>query len=176
MSTKWQKFDLKLSGYSDVEREAIALEVIDKIIKRSKKGIDKNGDSFPRLSSGYAKYKQTIAGNKSSNLTLTGDMLDSIEIISNKSGKVVIGYEKGSNENAKADGNIRGTFGTNTPDESKARDFLGVSEQELAAILRKYPKDKASTEEKAIKKLLVNKEAQRLSGAVNLEDLEDGQD
>lgn len=176
MATKWQRFSIDLPGYSAEEREAIALEVIEKIIKRSKSGKDVNGESFPALSKPYAKYKGKIAGSRASNLTLTGDMLDSIEILTNRSGKVIIGYENGSNENAKADGNIRGTYGSNTPNKKVAREFLGINESELSNILSKYPKGTDKSEERAAKKLIVEGASSRLSGVVDVEDLEDGED
>lgn len=178
MATKHQKFSLNLSGYDEVEREAIALEVIDKIIKRTKQGLDKNGKEFSGKAGQYTKgYKNSknyeIAGKSSKvNLTLSGDMLDAIEILKNST-KVVIGYEKGSSENAKADGNIRGTYGQPSPNPSKARDFLGISEKELNQILKKYPKGTDKSRERAQELLLVNKESQRLSGAIELDDLED---
>lgn len=173
MATKWQKFKIDLSGYSSTEREAIALEVIDRIIKRSKSGVDRNGDKFPKLTKQYSKYKREIAGSGASDLTLTGDMLDSIEILSNNSKSVLIGYKNGSTENGKADGNIRGTYGSNTPNPQKARDFLGVSESELNKILNKYPKGEEISKERAVKKLLTEESAARLSGAVDTDDLED---
>jgi hypothetical protein len=54
----------------------------------------------------------------------------------------MIGFENGTDENARADGNIRGTYGKPTPDSSKARDFLGISKEDLRRyILSKFPLD-----------------------------------
>lgn len=154
MGAKHQKFVVDLSGYSPAEREAIAGDIIRQIQKRTKQGVDKDGQKFPSYTSGYKKSRDfKIAGKTSKvDLVLSGDMLDSIELLKNAP-KAVIGFERGSNENGKADGNIRGTYGQDTPIEGGkyARDFLGLSESELKSILRKYPKgsesrDRASRE------------------------------
>ena len=176
MATKHQKFSLNLQGYDDVEREAIAIEVIDKIIKRTRQGKDKNGDKLDgKYSKGYEQSQAFKIGGKSKgkiDLTLSGDMLDSIEILKN-SKKVEIGFQKGSVENGKADGNIRGTYGQDKPIPGKARDFLGISDSELQSILRKYPKDSDKAQQRAKELLIKNKESDRLSGKVDVADLEE---
>lgn len=172
MTTKHQKFDLDLSDYSPVEREAIALEVIDKIIKRTKSGKDKNGRAFEKYSKAYKESLAfKIAGKGSTpDLTLSGDMLDSIKILKNAP-KTVIGFKNGSVENGKADGNIRGTYGKEKTVGPK-REFLGISERELNSILSKYPKDSDRSVERAYKRILDEKAADKLSGRVKLQDLE----
>lgn len=179
MGTKWQKFELDLSDYDAFEREAIAVEVIDQIVKRTQNGKDKNGSAFAKYSKDYKNSLNFRNAGKSSSvdLTLSGDMLDSIAILSNRGGKVVIGFEKGSDENGKADGNIRGTFGQDRKVGPK-RDFLGISEGELDKILKRYPLDdtkRASDRlEKRVTEVLTSKNAaDRLSGAINVDDLED---
>lgn len=172
MPTKHQKFRLNLTGYSLEEREAIAVEVIDKIIKRTKQGLDKNGQPFE----GYSKaYKDSlnfkIAGKSSKvDLTLSGDMLDSIKILNNAGRSVEIGFEEGSEENGKADGNIRGTYGKPRP-VGPPRPFLGISDKELKAILNKYP-PKTERSRNRTESVLTREEASaRLSGQVDVEDL-----
>jgi hypothetical protein len=171
VATKHQKFKLNLSDFSPIEREAIALEVIDKIIKRTKQGKDKNGEQFKPYSKKYERsFNFKIAGKSSQvDLTLSGDMLDSIKILQNRPSEVVIGYEKGSQENGKADGNIRGTYGQSKP-VGPARDFLGIEKADLQKIISRYEKPKA--EERAKKRILAEKEAARLSGRVDTEDLD----
>lgn len=174
MGTKWQKFELDLSDYDATEREAIAVEVIDQIVKRTQNGKDKNGSSFARYSKDYKNSLNFKNAGKSGtvDLTLSGDMLDSIAILSNRGGKVVIGFEKGSTENGKADGNIRGTYGQDHRVGPK-RDFLGITEGELEKILSKYPADSEKAQKRAVKLLTTRDVADRLSGAVNVDDLED---
>lgn len=171
MPTKHQKFRLNLTGYSPEEREAIAVEVIDKIIKRTKKGLDKDGQPF----AGYSKaYKDSlnfkIAGKSSKvDLTLSGDMLDSIKILQNQGRSVEIGFENGSVENGKADGNIRGTYGKPSP-VGPARPFLGITDKELKSILSKYPPKSEKSLNRANTVLSRESAADKLSGAVEVDD------
>ena len=155
---KQHKFSIRLPGYSRDQREAIALDIIDQIIKRSKQGKDRNGDSFPSYSPSYKRGLDfKIAGKTMRvNLTLSGDMLDSMKVLENTDdgSKVTIGFSRGR-ENDKAEGNILGTYGQKSPiDGGKyARDFLGVQESELDKILRKYPKGTARADRNAQAKL-----------------------
>lgn len=143
MATKHQKFSLNLKGYKPVEREAIAIEVIDFIRERTKKGLDKDGNVFPKYTKGYENSLNFKIGGKSKgqtpDLTLSGDMLDSIKMLRNTP-EIEIGFAYGSFENAKADGNIRGTYGDSSAHPKRAKPFLGISQTELEKILKKYPK------------------------------------
>jgi len=145
MATKHQFVDVKIpSGYSQDILDAIGSEIISVIRKRTAKNLDVDGEKFPAYSKEYAKSVDFKAAGKSKgdiNLTLSGDMLANIEMLQAKRNTVRIGYEKGSTENAKADGNIRGTYGTPSPIKGKARPFLGISDDDLQKILEKYPVD-----------------------------------
>jgi hypothetical protein len=58
-------------------------------------------------------------------------MLESIQLLSHKSGEIVIGFDKSDDElNGKAEGNILGSYG-GEPNKKKARDFLGMPKDEL---------------------------------------------
>lgn len=143
MATKHQKFEVNLARYSPSEREAISLEIIEYIKERTRQGKDVNGNAFKKYSTAYeTSLNFKIAGKTKGfvDLTLSGDMLDSIQLLKNAP-KVQIGFEKGSVENGKADGNIRGTYGNPSPIPGKARPFLGIKAAELKAILEKYPLD-----------------------------------
>lgn len=69
----------------------------------------------------------------------------------NKAGEVKLGYEKGSESEGKAKGNILGSYG-GTPNKKHERDFLGITEKELTKILKNYPLEK---KDRAITKLLL---------------------
>jgi hypothetical protein len=146
MGAKWQRAKIQIPDfYGPTEREAIAREVLDHIRNRTqKKNVDKNGKPFPKYSKEYVESLNfKIAGkNNRVDLTLSGDMLGAMDLLNHKSGEIMIGFENGSPENAKADGNIRGTYGQKSP-TGKARDFLGIEKSALREILNKYPKDKA---------------------------------
>jgi len=144
MATKWQKIKIDLSGYglSPDQKDEVADLIIERIVNRTDQGKDKDGRRFP----GYSKsYKESldfkVAGKTNKvDLQLSGDMLAALSVLDKTSRSVVIGFERGSEENAKADGNIRGTYGKPTPDPKKARDFLGISDAELTKII-KFVKD-----------------------------------
>lgn len=176
MGAKHQKFTVDLSGYSPAEREAIAGDIIRQIQKRTKQGVDKNGDRFPAYTRAYKNSQGfKIAGKGSKvDLVLSGDMLDSIEILRNAP-KVEIGFERGSTENAKADGNIRGTYGQQSPiDGGKyARDFLGLTKAELKSILSKYPRGTKEARERAERENSKSRAASQRARGVETEDLED---
>lgn len=136
MPTKWQrlKLDISKEGLDEAEALEIADEAIKYIVKRTKKGIDMNGDRFVSYSKEYAAKK----GQKNVDLTLSSDMLAAMKVLGmTKKGDVFIGFENGTKENGKADGNQRGTYGQPKPIPGKARPFLGLDDQELSKIIDK---------------------------------------
>lgn len=139
MSTKHQYLDIKLpKTLTKQERLEVADLVIERIVDRTLKGKDKDGNPFPKYSKEYIKSLDFKNAGKSAgrvDLTLSGDMLAALTLLKDQEGKIKVGFEKGSEENGKADGNIRGTYGSDTPNKKKARPFLGISQQELKNIL-----------------------------------------
>jgi hypothetical protein len=150
-----QKTTIKINPkYNKEQREAIAQEIIDYMIDRTLKSKDKNNRNFKPYSK---EYKQSLdfknAGKTSKvNLTLSGDMLVSMDLLNSRKGSITIGYQKGSEENDKAEGNIKGTYGSTrktkidpktgkrVPRQIKKRDFLGISGNDLRSkILSKFP-------------------------------------
>lgn len=143
MATKWQKIKIDLSGHglNEDQRHEVADLVIERIVNRTDQGLDINGKPWKGKAGEYSEsYKKSldfkIAGKGPVNLQLSGDMLAAIDVLDLTSRSAVIGFEKGSDENAKADGNIRGTYGNSTPIKGKARDFLGISERDLLKIIK----------------------------------------
>ena len=146
MSTKWQKTQIAISKrYTPIERIAIAQDVIDYIVDRTKAGKGPGNKNWSGKAGQYSDaYKKSLpfrASGKSSavNLKLSGDMLSALTILNETSGKVVVGFENGTTENGKADGNIRGTYGTSKENSAKARPFLDLTNAELKKILANYP-------------------------------------
>jgi len=139
MPAKWQKFKVDLTGLGldEDQRAEVADLVIERIVERTTQGKDKDGKRF----AGYSKaYKDSlnfkVAGKSGKvDLQLSGDMLAAIEALDVTRRSITIGFEPGSDENAKADGNIRGTYGQSKPIPGKERDFLGITERELAKII-----------------------------------------
>jgi len=144
MAAKHQKLKIKIDPNLDAEaREALADDILEFIRRRSERGIDKEGKRFPKYSESYEKSLDfKIAGKKKGkvDLTLSGDMLAAMDVLSHRKGELVIGFEPGTDENAPAEGNILGSYGGD-PDPSRARDFLGISEKDLQRIQRHYLKD-----------------------------------
>lgn len=139
MATKWQRFSVSIpKTIKPNERIALSEDIIKYIYNRSKKGRDVEGKAFPQYTNEYAKYKGTSRGKV--DLILEDKMLKSMKLISHKSGKLLIGYDNGSKENAKADGNNRGTYGNPAPLPGKARKFVGISKKDLNMLLDKYKK------------------------------------
>jgi hypothetical protein len=141
MGVKHQRvtFDVP-KDLDDDQRAQLADDIIETIRRRTERGIDRTGSKFPKYSADYAESLDfKVAGKSKSqvNLTLSGDMLAALAVLDSKPGRITIGFEKGSDENARADGNIRGSYG-GSPNSSKARDFLGIPPGELQRLLRFY--------------------------------------
>ena len=129
MPAKWQRFRVDApDDFTPGMREALGKEVVEFIRRRTESGKDKDGDRFIKYSKAYINSKAfKIAGKSPSkvNLTLSGDMLIALDVLSHKSGSVLIGFEKGSEENARADGNVQ------------TRDFMGIKPSDLKKIIGK---------------------------------------
>jgi hypothetical protein len=137
----WIKKEILLpSDFESDDSELVGEEIINFIIKRSKQGKGVDGTPFPKYSKEYMNSLDFKNAGKSSkvNLTLSSEMLDSLQVLSAKKGKVVIGFEKGdTRNNAVAEGNILGSYGQQNANPSKARNFMELSDGELASVLRK---------------------------------------
>lgn len=153
MATKIQrvKFDIP-EGLTKDERNALADDIAERIRKNAesgkgrpfdnlgtRNGIVKEYSRLPRYSKSYINsldFKN--AGKSASNvdLTLSGDMIQSLEPIKITKDEIVLGFPE--DQNGKADGNIRGTYGTSKPNPQKARNFLGLTQSDFNKILKKY--------------------------------------
>lgn len=141
-------------GYSSTEEKvAIAQEIIDYIQARSKAGRDKNESQMPGYSASYKGSLDFKNAGKSGkvNLTLSGDMLAALKILDVQSGRVKIGYDDSDPEAGRAEGNILGTYGQDSPIRGKKRDFLGIKPSILQReVLSKYPlRDRTESKERA---------------------------
>lgn len=129
--------------YSPTERRAIAQDIIDYLATRTEKGLGKDAKPWSGAAGRYSKsYRDSldfkIAGKDPSkvDLTLSSEMLNSMEA-KERSGELTIQLEE--SQRAKAEGNIKGTYGNSAPIRGKARNFLDMSRAELMAILSNYP-------------------------------------
>ncbi len=110
-------------------RLSIAQAVIDYIVERTQDGKALNGGSFKP----YSKdYKESTAFNllKDSsevNMTLTGSMLGSIDVLSDGPNTIRIGF-RDTKEKLKA-------FNHNTGDTLPKRPFFGVTQKEVKELI-----------------------------------------
>lgn len=145
MAAKWQRIKVDIdSKYTPSQREALGDRILEFIRVRTEKGKDKNNRRFPGYSESYTESLDFKISGKSKgdvNLTLSGDMLIEMDLLKHKKGALLIGFDKNSEENGRADGNIRGTYGQSSPIPGKKRDFLGITKKDLIAVQRKFDKD-----------------------------------
>lgn len=115
--------------------------VVEEIIIRTREGgVDKNGRSMGSYSKAYKNslvfdiYK---AGQTAVDLTLTGEMLESLNA---KLGKYTIAIQlEGEVNRGKAQGHITGKLGKHG--RAKPRDFLGLPKGDLSRIFKESMKD-----------------------------------
>lgn len=135
----WQRVRIDIPDeLTKPQRDIAARMMVDLMVEKARngEGIRKAGDrirsrTFPKYTEAYEKFK----GQSNVDLTLSGDMLSALDVISTKKGSVLIGFENGSEENDKAEGNITGSYGR-SPNPRKARNFLGLRKSEINAIVR----------------------------------------
>lgn len=138
---KQQKELINLSGLglTQDQREEVADLIVERIVNRTvKEGRDRYGDKFPKYSDSYKESLDfKIAGKSKSkvDLQLSGDMLAALKVLDVTSRSVLIGYDKGAEENGRVEGNRLGSYGGD-PNPKKARDFLGLTDDELRKIVK----------------------------------------
>jgi len=142
MSAKWQRIRIDIDPrIKPADRVALADDIIEHIYERTTvQNLDRRNRQFARYSKSYIKSAEFKGAGKSPgdvDLQLTGDMLAALDLLSHKSGSLLIGFEPGTEENAKADGNIRGTYGK-TEGTGPRRDFLGLTRAKLRELQREY--------------------------------------
>lgn len=122
------------------QRRAIGDDIVQFIRDRCAvgQGVRRHGNhfrtySFPAYSKEYAKAK----GQTRVDLVLSEEMLSALDSFNVKETSVDIGYRGNSRLQGKVEGNRIGSYG-GSPNPAKARDFLGVTNAELAAILAPY--------------------------------------
>lgn len=84
-----------------------------------------------KLSKEYKSVKSEQSSSGFANLELTGDLLDSLEVVTKRGG--TLSLEVKGSEAGKADGNNRGTYGqSDRTDNSKARRFIPIGRETLS--------------------------------------------
>jgi hypothetical protein len=139
--------------YTKRERISIASDIAAYLAERARKGLGKDAKPWTGKAAKYSdSYANSldfkIAGKSKSkvDLTLSSEMLDSLDLKSESKGSITIAVDE--SQAGKAEGNIKGTYGQSSPIKGKQRNFLDLSRRELTAILSNYPlRDKKKREE-----------------------------
>jgi hypothetical protein len=123
-------------AYDFEERRLIARASVDYIVERTRDGRGIGGDKLGKYSKNYIRttdFGIAKSGETDVNLTLTGDMLDSLQVLDvTIAGRIVIGYTEG-NESDKAKWM-----------QEKGYDFLGLEQDEIESILSNFEDPSAS--------------------------------
>lgn len=153
MPIQQRKLTIRINNrYNASDRVSIARDVIRFIKDRTNSGIGVTGKpnstgthretkKFNGYTSDYIKSKKFLNAGKNPtqvNLQLSKRMIGNLKLLKHGTGFIEVGYERGSKDNAKAEGNIIGSYG-GSPKKSRERNFLGVTENELTNILIKHP-------------------------------------
>jgi hypothetical protein len=154
MGANWQRFTVLLPSTVSDPKEKLALgeDIIKYIRERTRSSKDNKGKDFPKYSKEYRRSLDFKIARKSGtvNLTQTGDMLQDIEVLSMSKDKIVIGFEKGSESNDKADGHITGWQGRS----DVRRPFLGFEGSEKAKLKSMIKKHETGISEDQLKALV----------------------
>jgi len=156
---KAQTFTIEVDeNYTASDREAIGEDIVDQIVDDTASGINsKTGKNFRKLSEDYAAYKRKVVGSSKANIKFSGETLGSMRFIKSKSGKgkVTVGYNAGTEANAKAKGHITGEA------TGKVRNFLQTSKKKINDIVSQYPIEDKEAKKKAIEAALALREKLR---------------
>lgn len=146
MSDSPIQFTFKVpKGYRPDDLRDIGDDVVQLIRDRSQLGfgVRKRGKGytlydFPEYTPEYEKFK----GQRKVDLTLSEDMLNGLSVleVDEEAGTVTVGYDEGDDQAGKVEGNTTGSYGKPRPNPRKARNFLGVTRDELEAVLAVYEK------------------------------------
>lgn len=162
-----QKINLRdaLGGVAGVPeiREAFLQTVIDRIVERTQSGRDVENKIFANNGKYSNAYKNSLpfkvyGKTNKVNMTLTGDMIQSIDKIGETRDTATIGIT-GDENILKAFAHITGFEGHPHLDgQVKPRDFFGISQKEIDKITEKFKPDtdkgRTSNDEKLIEKIL----------------------
>ena len=123
-------------------RQAIAQKVIDHIVERTQSGVPVTGDGFKPYSKEYkesAEFKLLKDGS-TVDMTLTGAMLNDIDLLSDSSNTIRVGFQD-TTEKLKAFAHNTGYEGHPTIKNGPKRRFFGVTQEEVRKVVGEEFKD-----------------------------------
>jgi hypothetical protein len=122
---------------SPSERIELSEDIINFIRLRTQNGTGfrpGTGRNYSLSNKPYTKDYAKKKGSSFVDLTLSTEMLESMKLLTQKSGSITIGYDKGDKINGKVEGNQIGSYGR-SPNPKKARPFLGISNKDLETLM-----------------------------------------
>ena len=121
-------------------REIVGRQIVDFIVDRTQRGLGINNQPFAGYSDSYKNSDDFAIAGKSGtvDLTLTGDMLAELQVLSHSAGIISIGYPNDSDENNRAEWHRFPRPNSKTGALAPKRDFLGISEKDLKVIVDRY--------------------------------------
>jgi hypothetical protein len=129
-------------GISDIQRNAIANEMINIIQARTSIGIDKNGAPFAAYKESYKKSAHFKDAGKSSkvNLVFSNEMMNSLDYLQELSDgpNITIGFDAGSDTNKIAQYVIEG-HGRKGDFTQAGRDPMGLTPGETNTVVNMVP-------------------------------------
>lgn len=135
-----QKATIKIPNddFTASQRREIADAVVEFIKDRTQsgEGVRKRGQGFSaRDFPDYEKDYRKRKGQSLVDLVFSGEMLDQLKVVkSNTRGEIEIGYRSNGKINGKVEGNRIGSYG-GSPNPRKARDFIGITRDDLEELL-----------------------------------------
>lgn len=150
MAVKKKNIQFKVNiprGLPSEIREEIGARIIEFVQSRTSKGLDKDNKAFPKYDKEYKESQDFKAVGKTSkvNLRLSGDMMDSLDVVNTKDGELTIGYDLGDEVAGRVEGNVIGSYGDKVGHPDKARDFLGIKDSRLELIIEEVLTETAPT-------------------------------
>lgn len=127
-----EMFGVDVSG-SESLKQALGQALLDKMIERTQGGTSRFGKGFRKYSKQYIESDDFKAAGKSRtpNMTLSGDMLGTIELDTEGGNTVVLGWDD-NEEAAKAHGHIVGA------NHLPKRDFFGLTASDIQSVKSEF--------------------------------------
>ena len=140
-----QTINLKKAFGVPIEDRSLRQEIgqffIDTILDRTEKSRQVDGSAMPKYSKEYKDSEEFELYGKSPserNMTLTGDMLLSLDVLNDSESKIILGF-KDDEQRAKAAGH-QGGYGPNGSSKAK-RAFFGITDKEIQKAKEKFAPD-----------------------------------
>ena len=123
------RFRINVDGaLGSQDRTLLGELIIERMLDRTERGEDIEGRSFRRYSANYIDWLRKIGASTTVDLSLTGEMLASIRVLSHGTGFIDIGIEAGTFASEKARWQQGGN--PNVP----SRPFMGIRDDEARSL------------------------------------------